>query len=202
MVDEVKDNALWQTPLATFRDALAHEPMPGCGAAASVVADFGLALMLKGLHLGQQHTPSSKRAALIDQAEALKRLLAPLADEDVAAFETMMAALQKPQATEREKDARREALHQAAGRAVDVPLETARLCRQALALGLEITPELEPQFRSDATAGAHLLTAALQSVLLNVEANCEALGSDEEKHRALEEKETLEQEAQALLDRF
>lgn len=41
--------AIWQQRLSHFRDALAHNPMPGCGAAATVVADLGLALMLKGL---------------------------------------------------------------------------------------------------------------------------------------------------------
>ncbi|MFG6665803.1 cyclodeaminase/cyclohydrolase family protein [Halomonas sp. HNIBRBA4712] len=197
MNQKMPPTELWQTPLGDFRDALAHRPMPGCGAAAAVSADFGLALILKGLHLGQQHQRSAERAALITRGEALKRALAPLAGEDVAAFDAMMAALQKPQTSEEEKRLRAEAIQLAARRAVAVPLETARRCLEALTLGEETMAHIEAQFESDATAGAHLLTAAVQSVLLNVDANLEALGSDDERQRALKERDTLKIELAA-----
>ncbi|WP_447927895.1 cyclodeaminase/cyclohydrolase family protein [Vreelandella sp. EE27] len=191
MTHDAEHAGLWSKRLTDFSDGLAHAPMPGCGAAAGVTADFGLALMLKGLHLGQKHQPSSARAALIEQGEALKRALAPLADEDVAAFEAMMAALQKPKDTDDEQRARKKAIHKAASRAVEVPLETARRCVEALALGQKITAHIEAQFESDATAGAHLLSAAVQSVLLNVDANVGALGSEEEKRRVQQEVDAL-----------
>lgn len=63
------NTAIWQQRLSHFRDALAHNPMPGCGAAATVVASLGLALILKGLHINQQHQTSEARAALIDKVK-------------------------------------------------------------------------------------------------------------------------------------
>ncbi|MBE0404302.1 MULTISPECIES: hypothetical protein [Halomonas] len=63
------NTAIWQQRLSHFRDALAHNPMPGCGAAATVVASLGLALILKGLHISQQHQTSEARAVLIEQGE-------------------------------------------------------------------------------------------------------------------------------------
>ena len=88
----MSDNAapLWELSLSDFRDTVAREPMPGCGAVAVVSADLGLALVLKGLHLSQHHDATAPRQALIDKGAALKQQLAPLAQEDVAAYEALV----------------------------------------------------------------------------------------------------------------
>ncbi|MCB8888245.1 cyclodeaminase/cyclohydrolase family protein [Vreelandella malpeensis] len=190
MTQQADQPGIWQTPLDTFRDALAHDPMPGCGAAATVTAGCGLALMLKGLHLGQRHAPRAPRAALIERGEALEQALVPLADADVAAFQAMMAALDRPQQTDEQRASRAEALHRAARDAVEVPLATARRCLEALALGEEILANIETQFESDARAGGYLLSAAVDSVLLNVEANLAAL-DEQDRRYALKERDTL-----------
>lgn len=191
---------IWQQSLTGFRDSLAHQPMPGCGAAASVVADLGLALMLKGLHLTQKHQTSEARAALIEEGERLKQQLAPLADKDVIAFEGLMAAFNLPQENEQEKKARRHAIQEAAAEAVEVPLQTARLCQAALRLGERAGAYSERQFKSDALAGGELLAAAMRSVLLNVLANVDALGSQAEKKHAQAAHDELKQQAKILLE--
>ena len=186
---------IWQQGLTHFRDSLAHQPMPGCGSAASVVASIGLALILKGLHLSQQHEASEARALLIKEGENLKHQLAPLADKDVAAFKGLMAALQMPQHDDKQKAARRAAVQAAATTAVDVPLQTARLCQTGLNLGERAGAHSEQQFNSDTQAGGELLAAALRSVLLNVVANMDSLGSEAEKRRAQEAHDELKQAA-------
>ncbi|RUR54616.1 cyclodeaminase/cyclohydrolase family protein [Vreelandella populi] len=193
---------VWQQDLTCFRDSLAHQPMPGCGSAASVVASMGLALILKGLHLSQQHESSEARAALIKEGESLKHQLAPLADKDVTAFEELMAALQMPQHDDKHKAARRTAVQAAATTAVDVPLQTARLCQAALNLGERASAYSEKQFASDTQAGGELLAAALRSVLLNVVANMDSLGSEEEKRHAQEAHDELKQQAALLVARM
>lgn len=197
-----RSSAIWQQSLSGFRDSLAHQPMPGCGAAASVVADLGLALMLKGLHLSQQHQANTERAALIEAGERLKQQLAPLADKDVSAFEGLMAAFNLPQENGQEKQARRHAIQEAATEAVDVPLHTARLCQAALRLGERAGAYSERQFKSDALAGGELLAAAMRSVLFNVLANIDALGSDAEKQHAQAAHDELKQQATLLLERI
>lgn len=197
-----RSSAIWQQSLSGFRDSLAHQPMPGCGAAASVVADLGLALMLKGLHLSQQHQANTERAALIEAGERLKQQLAPLADKDVSAFEGLMAAFNLPQENGQEKQARRHAIQEAATEAVDVPLHTARLCQAALRLGERAGAYSERQFKSDALAGGELLAAAMRSVLFNVLANIDALGSDAEKQHAQDAHDELKQQATLLLERI
>lgn len=192
-------STIWQQDLTHFRDALAHQPMPGCGSAASVVASMGLALILKGLHLSQQHEASKARAELIEEGERLEHQLAPLADKDVAVFEDLMAALQMPQHDDKQKAARRSAVQAAATTAVDVPLQTARLCQAALNLGKRAGAYSEKQFASDTQAGGELLVAALRSVLLNVVANMDSLGSEAEKRRAQEAHDELKQQAAVLV---
>lgn len=193
---------VWQQDLDRFRDSLAHQPMPGCGSAASVVASLGVALILKGLQLSQQHEESEARAALIEEGENLKHQLAPLADKDVAAFEGLMDALHMPQHDDKQKANRRTAVHAAAATAVDVPLQTAGLCLAALNLGERAGTYSEKQFNSDTRAGGELLAAALHCVLLNVVANIESLGSEAEKRRAQEAHDELKQQAAMSLARI
>ncbi|REC94801.1 cyclodeaminase/cyclohydrolase family protein [Kushneria indalinina] len=186
---------LWQHRLSDFRDAVAREPMPGCGATAVVSADLGLALVLKGLHLSQQHDASAPRQALIDEGASLKQRLAPLAQEDVDAFEAFMAAVGR----DKDDEGRTQAIHAAAATAVEVPLKTAQLCDAALVLSHQAREDIEQQFVSDALAGARLIHAALHGVLLNVQANAGQLGSDDARDRALLSRDGLARRADALL---
>ncbi|SFC72687.1 Formiminotetrahydrofolate cyclodeaminase [Kushneria avicenniae] len=186
---------LWQHRLSDFRDTVAREPMPGCGATAVISADLGLALVLKGLHLSQQHDASAPRRALVEECESLKKRLAPLAEEDIAAFEAFMAAVSRDE----NDDGRRDTRHEAAENAVEVPLKTAQLCDAALALAHQAGDHIEAQFVSDAVAGARLIHAALHSVLLNVSANAGQLGSDAARDRALYARDGLARRADALL---
>ncbi|ARS52909.1 hypothetical protein B9G99_08450 [Kushneria konosiri] len=188
-------DGLWQQRLSDFRDAVACEPMPGCGATAVVSADLGLALVLKGLHLSQQHHASGARQALIDEGASLKNRLSPLAEEDVAAFEAFMAAVGRDESD----DGRQDAIHEAAESAVEVPLRTAQLCDAALALAHQAGDHIEAQFVSDAVAGARLVHAALHGVLLNVSANAGQLGNDAARDRALHARDGLAHRADALL---
>ncbi|GHC25807.1 hypothetical protein GCM10010082_18510 [Kushneria pakistanensis] len=186
---------IWQHRLSDFRDTVAREPMPGCGAVAVVSADLGLALVLKGLHLSQQHDATAPRQALIDEGESLKQRLAPLAREDVEAFEVFMAAVGRDQDDEERSDA----IHTAAASAVEVPLKTAQLCDAALALAQQAGEHIEQQFVSDAIAGARLIHAALHGVLLNVDANAGQLGSDAARDRARLSRDGLAHRAEMLL---
>ena len=186
---------LWEHRLSDFRDTVAREPMPGCGAVAVVSADLGLALVLKGLHLCQQHDATTSRQVLIDEGASLTKRLAPLAQEDVAAFEAFMAAVGR----DKEDNGRIEAIHAAADTAVEVPLKTAQLCDAALALTQRAMEHIEQQFVSDALAGARLIHAALHSVLLNVDANAGQLGNDADRDQVRLSRDGLAQRADALL---
>lgn len=197
MSDSMLNNpvSLWEHSLGDFRDTVAREPMPGCGAVAVVSADLGLALVLKGLHLSQDHAATAPRQVLIDKGASLKQRLAPLAQEDVAAFEAFMAAVGR----DKEDEGRNSAIHAAAETAVEVPLQTAQLCEAALAMTQQAGEHIEQQFVSDALAGARLIHAALHSALLNIDANAGQLGSVTARDRARLSRDGLAQRADALL---
>lgn len=197
MSDNMLNNPapLWEQRLSDFRDAVAREPMPGCGAVAVVSADLGLSLVLKGLHLSQHHDANSPRQALIDEGASLTQRLAPLAQEDVAAFEAFMAAV----ARDKEDEGRLDAIHAAADKAVEVPMKTAQLCVAALVLTQQALEHIERQFVSDALAGARLIHAALHSVLFNVDANAGQLGNAAARDQVKLSRDGLAQRGDTLL---
>ena len=79
-------STLWQQTLAQFRDGTGSTlPTPGSGAAATVAACLGVALILKGLKLSQQRQPVTRHADLITVGERLQEALSTCADADVQA---------------------------------------------------------------------------------------------------------------------
>ena len=77
----------WQARLAEFRGALASSaPMPGCGAAAAVVADLGLALVAKALRISQAHGGNGERSALLAEADRLLGRPGRFAEDDMQAL--------------------------------------------------------------------------------------------------------------------
>lgn len=181
---------LWDMTLAQFREACAERALPGCGAVAAVVADFGLALVIKALRVSEEREPHAARGELLRSAQALFRRPGAFADDDVAAFQSYLNA---------EGDEDRQA---AARQACAVPLATARACNEALAIAEAAWPEVVESLRCDVQAGAFLIGAAVDSVLLNVAADLKALEDPNTRDELLEMREKLQSEAHAHLDRI
>ena len=77
----------WNWTLADFRSAIAAaQPTPGCGAAAAVTADIGLALILKGLRISEVHGTGAERQHLVRSAETLLGRPGAFADDDMQAL--------------------------------------------------------------------------------------------------------------------
>ena len=164
-VPAVGDGQLWDLTLAQFREATAGLAMPGCGAVSAVVADFGLALVVKALQVSEKRERREQRQGLLQSAQALLGRPGAFADDDVAAFhEFLQARRHDPQA------------QQAASRqACAVPLATARACLEALDLAEAAWPEVVESVRCDVHAGALLIATAIDAVLLNVDADLDGL---------------------------
>ncbi|WP_197038287.1 cyclodeaminase/cyclohydrolase family protein [Billgrantia saliphila] len=186
--------SIWQSPLVDFRDAIEARAMPGCGAAAAVSAGFGLALVLKGLRLSDARAPSAQRSGMIARGDALGDALARLADEDVAVFENYLSAVKRshgaPQRVEQRDD--KTELERAIESTCRVPLEIARACRDGLALSVEALPQTAERLQSDTRAGARLLHAGLNAVLVGLADNLGDLADPELR-------DALDAERKALL---
>ncbi|WP_444678919.1 cyclodeaminase/cyclohydrolase family protein [Halomonas sp. E19] len=189
-------DSVWQASLEDFCHAIEARSMPGCGAAAAVSAGIGLALVLKGLRLGEETAEAPGRSALIARGNALRQRLAHLADDDIAGFEAYLAAQRLPHRTPGQARQRDEARQQALLAACRVPLQIARGCCDGLALGSEALAHTAAALQSDTRAGLQLLAAAFDAVLVGLDDNLPGLADSQQRADLAEERDRLRQEAE------
>ena len=173
-----------------FLEALSSSrPTPGGGAVAGLTGALAAALshMVASLTVGKK-----KYAAVEDEfsrrmpamKEAMARFRA-LMLEDVAAFESWMAASRLPKASDEEKEKRRAALREATVRATEVPLETIRHARSLLPLVRLAAEKGNAHAVSDAGIAALLLRVTAEAAAFNVRINLAGLtGAEKERYTA------------------
>jgi formiminotetrahydrofolate cyclodeaminase len=142
----------------------------------------------------------AKRIA--QRAATLRQRLALLADADAEAFERVSAAYKLPRADDVQKNARIEAIQLALVSAAEVPLETARLCAEVLAVADEAAPILNPAVISDVMVGGLLAEAALRSAAVNVEINLASMTSTDAIERLSRELDNARSGADERLARI
>jgi formiminotetrahydrofolate cyclodeaminase len=184
------DESVWTQRLDDFREATAgRQPTPGCGAAAAVTADVGLALVVKGLRISEAHSSEPHRHELLQAAEALLGRAGVFADHDMQAFNDYLSAA-------------REGLEQkqaAARQACAVPLALAHCCIEALELAIAAWPCTAANVQSDIQAGAILIHAGLSAALINVDADMASLEDTSAREQAGHTRQRLQGEGDDLL---
>jgi formiminotetrahydrofolate cyclodeaminase len=155
------------------------DPTPGGGAAAALVGALGAALieMTANLTIGKPRFAEVEDLArqIERRASELRRELARLGDADADAFERVSAAYKLPHADDAQTAHRSAAIQQALHVAADVPLQTARLSAEVIALGEQAAPLLNPSVISDVMVGTILARAALDGAAVNVDINVAAM---------------------------
>lgn len=192
-------DTLWAQTLSAFREETASDaPTPGGGSVAMVSASFGLGLVIMALEITAKKPDPGTEAVLADLLKEARTLLTELshhADEDIAVFQTYMAALKLPKTTEEEKSTRKAAMEAALVNATKTPLNAARSCVQALRLAERAAETSSVRVISDVGAGAALLQGATIAVLLNVDINLPGIKQPELAKRIAEERGSLESDA-------
>ncbi len=169
-----------QSSIDEFLERLASaDPTPGGGSAAAIMGAMGAALvsMVCNVSLGKKgyEAVEPEIRSLRAESERLRVRLATMVAEDVAAFDSLMAAYRMPKAAEAEKAARSEAIQSALKRATEVPLECARICAAVIELARRVSEHGYRGVISDAGVGALAALAAARSAALNVYINAPAL---------------------------
>jgi len=186
--------SVWMQRLAEFRAATAaRQPTPGCGAAAAVTADIGLALVLKGLRISEAHGSDPVRHELLQAAEALLGRPGAFADDDMQAFDDYLSAARHGEVENKQAAARQ---------ACAVPLALAHCCLEALELAVDAWPRTDPIVQSDVHAGAVLIHAGLSAALINVDADMTSLEDPSAQDQAGRTRRRLQSEGDALLRRL
>jgi methenyltetrahydrofolate cyclohydrolase len=162
--------------LQQFEDRLASDsPMPAGGALAAVTLSFAAALLQMCLAITEKKRPGPGVAKLKEQtAEALAQLRGA-ADEDIAAFDSYIAALRLPKSDDDERQARDAARQSALMESTRVPLESLHRALHLSELAIEAVGEVSIVVLSDLGTALELLRASTRSLLLNVVTNLRGL---------------------------
>ena len=178
--------------LVTFLDDLASErPTPGGGGAAAACGAIGAALvsMVANLTIGKKNyeAVSEDLAAVNAKAEALRAELTRAIEEDVAAFNSVMAAYGLARGTDEEKAKRTEAIQAALKDATQAPLRAVNACFEVIRLAAAAAEKGNLNVISDAGVAVLAANAGLRSAALNVFVNAKAI-----KDRDFAEKQIAE----------
>lgn len=190
-----ENSSIWDHSVAQFREAIATQPTPGCGSVAAAIGAFGVALVLKSLHIAESKCSSSARAAQIAQANALSAGLTDAADRDRAAFMAYLRASGKPAGSGESHSQRERQLNSASSEMSEVPLAIAQDCSQGLALAVASFSLCSWNLRSDVIGGGILLHAGLSAALLTVDADIAALNDTQQQQETSHKRQMLQAEA-------
>ncbi len=189
-----------------FLDALASgNATPGGGSAAAIMGAMGAALvsMVANLTIGKKgyEAVETEMRQLLAESEALRVRLAGMVAEDVAAFDTLMAAYKLPKASDDEKAARSAAIQVGLKLATEAPLACARACAEAVRLTERAVAHGNLNVISDVGVGVVAAWAALRSAALNVHINAPQIKDRAWADRALTELQGLLAECGPLSER-
>jgi formiminotetrahydrofolate cyclodeaminase len=175
-----------------FLDDLAGSaPTPGGGSAAAVMGAMGAALvsMVCNVTLGKKgyEAAEGEMRAVRDESESVRRRLTAMVAEDVAAFDSLMAAYKLPKATDDEKARRAAAIQDALRRATETPLDCARASAEVIKLARRASEHGYTGVISDGGVGVLAGYTALRSAALNVYINAPSLKDRSFADRAVAE---------------
>jgi formiminotetrahydrofolate cyclodeaminase len=172
-------------PIGAWLDELASAaPAPGGGAAAGLTAATGAALvaMVCNLTVGKPRYAAHEETmtAALARATELRAQALWLAEEDARVFGAVAAAYRLPRETEDDRRARSEAIRAALVEAAGVPLRTAEVAAEIIALARRILDGANVNVISDVAVAASSARAALEAAVVNVEVNLAALGDGDQ----------------------
>jgi formiminotetrahydrofolate cyclodeaminase len=151
------------------------DPTPGGGSAAALAGAAGASLLAMVASLPKSRAATEEDVARLkaagERCTAAAVALEALIDRDAEAYDLVMAAYQKPKATDEDKAARSAAIQSAMREASAAPLDVMRSSAAAAEQGVVIAALGNPLASSDAQVGFALLGAGLRGAKLNVEIN-------------------------------
>ncbi len=186
-----------------FVDEVSRDtPAPGGGSIAALAGSIGAALAAMVANLTAVKAEFAGRYEELDglavRAQGIKDLLLAAVDEDTQAFNGVMEALRMPTDTPEQKAARSAALQSGYKQATDVPLETARHCRAALALCLAAVRVGNNAMITDAGVGALVSLAGVKGAAYNARINLKSIKDAGYVRRTGDEIERLVDESRKI----
>ncbi|HYA21404.1 MAG TPA: cyclodeaminase/cyclohydrolase family protein [Burkholderiales bacterium] len=152
---------------------------PGGGSAAAVMGAMGGALvsMVCNLTIGKKNYAEveAEMRELLAQSENLRHRLTGMINDDVEAFNQVMATYGMPKSSDQEKAIRAAAIQDALKHATQVPLNCAKVCFEVMQLSKRVAEKGNVNVVSDAGVAVLAACAGLKSAALNVYVNTAAI---------------------------
>ena len=194
------------TAIESFLDALASsKATPGGGSAAAIIGAMGAALvsMVCNLTIGKKKYADveGEMKEVLHKAEALRHKLTGMIEDDVKAFDQVMAAYGMAKETDAEKATRDKAIQAALKQATEVPLRCCHAARELIDLAAIASEKGNLNVISDAGVGVLAAYAALRSAALNVFTNAKIITDKAFAEAKLKELEKLLAGAEAATER-
>ena len=177
LLKDAADERLVNMSLKAFADETSSEsPAPGGGSISAYVGALGIALagMVANLssHKRGWDTRWKEFSDVAEKAEALKKQLIHMVDEDTRAFNKIMDAFGLPNGSPDEKAARKVSIQAATLYAIEVPYKVMQLSAATLDIIQQMAEHGNPNSVSDAGVGALCARTAVLGAWLNVKINC------------------------------
>ena len=192
LLEDATADPLSKMTLRQFANETASEsPAPGGGSIAAYIGSLGAALATMVANLSSHKKGWDARwetfSDWAERGQALKDALLKKVDEDTAAFNAVMEAMQLPKSNDVEKAARKAALQAATKYAIEVPLSTMRLSLESFDIIKAMAEIGNPNSVSDAGVGALCARAAVRGAYLNVKINASGFDDKDFIEKTLKE---------------
>ncbi|MGM9852410.1 MAG: glutamate formimidoyltransferase [Muribaculaceae bacterium] len=200
MIEPEDGKKLVDLTVKGFAEETASEsPAPGGGSVSAYMGALAAALGTMVANLSAHKAGWDDRweefSNYADGGQMLMERLLDLVDEDTAAFNRIMAAIQMPKSTDHEKDLRDKAMEEATLYATLVPLRTMRAANECFDICEAMAETGNPASISDAGVGVLAARAAVLGAGLNVRINAAGLKDREKAKELVGRAEAIEKEA-------
>ncbi|MGN1252047.1 MAG: glutamate formimidoyltransferase [Muribaculaceae bacterium] len=180
-------------------ESASESPAPGGGSVSAYMGALAAALGTMVANLSAHKAGWDDRweefSNYADGGQMLMERLLDLVDEDTAAFNRIMAAIQMPKGTDHEKALRDKAMEEATLYATLVPLRTMRAANECFDICEAMAETGNPASISDAGVGVLAARAAVLGAGLNVRINAAGLKDREKAKELVERAGAIEKEA-------
>lgn len=208
--EQVLENRLVDEPSATpdafLSELAAGSATPGGGSAAAVAGAMAASLvhMVAELTVGRERYANveDEMRQVRERAAGLQSRFARLAQDDGAAFDSVMRAYRMPKDTEAQRAERSTAIQNALEEAIRVPLDTARAGVETLHQAQIAASRGNANASTDAAVGGHLAATAVHGAALNVRVNADSLRDEGVASQYGSTISSLENEADDLLQQI
>jgi methenyltetrahydrofolate cyclohydrolase len=191
-------SSLWDLNLTQLQQRVSSlDPTPGGGSISVMNAVFGLSLVQKGIRVSlkkiagnssSQEELSALEIRAVSAMEPLRRYV----DADTDAFQGYIRASGLPRATEEERATRKRVMEEALLHSSRIPMEAVSQMNLCLGIAESAIRLAKQSVLSDIAAGALLIRASIQAILLNVDSNLAGISDSFMRKELSERRKQLE----------